>query len=484
MLFTAIHETIRVEGHAEGDALVVRLFLGDRELEVTPPLRGAVLRLLQGAPTADDLRVLQERGVVVPLPDEPVPERLQLRRTVRLSVEPAPQIVRAAGASGPLQFMVAPEELTREGFVPRHWLGPLHKLGEAVREAAVHRPAPSSFAALVDAVFADIPALDAFLHRTPHGLEAVVPLQRDTLQYDLQLHFLADRDPVLARRAFRFSLHLEPAEMGAIGEAVAALQYGVHGLDLKRSLQHQRLAKNLILGLISRRMVAEPAPPTSWENGTHYLGRGCIYEHRSCRLVVDPWFPVGSHRDPVAPQLPKPRLALFTRAPHPSTLFRLERGLPVVVATPRGPAPLADKTAELFRALGFVVTEVPEGGAAVVDGVAVEHHPAGVLYTIDGEHTLVGRDDGGPVPRCDRLFTRPVAPPICSRVAGLFEPFERWLDPVERFGEAAWERAGRPVWWLLDVEPQGRSATRRWLDGQWDRGDHAPAAVAEPGKLA
>ncbi len=483
-MFTALHETLRLEAHAEADVLVLRVFLGDRELDATVPLRQAVLRLIAGAPAEGDLQVLKDRGILMPLPSDPVPEVLQLRRTVRLEPVPVPQVVKVAGADGPITFFVEPENLAREAFVPRHWLGPAQKLLGAVRQLAPQRPDPQTFAALFDAVLADIPALDDAWERQSDRLVARLPLQATTLQYDLHLRFFGDRNPFVARRMHRHNLRLPPEDVPLVGRALSALQEGIHGLQLKEILGNYRPGKQLVLAFISRDMVASPVEPTEWEAGTHYLGHGSVYEHRSTRLWVDPWYPVSSLRDSGPPELPDPQLYLFTTEPQPDALFRMSRTVPVVVANRIGPDALTDRTALLLRTLGFEVTEVSVGETAAVAGVTVEHHEAGVIYQLDGQRTLLGRTEGAEVSPCDRLFTRPDPSLVCEHLDGLLEPFDRWLEPRSHFAAAGWEAAGRPPWWILDEERAGKSKTRALLDGLRSGPTPDGARIAETGPLS
>ncbi len=458
-MITALHDTIRVEAHAEGDELVTRLFFGEREIEARPATQQAVLSLLGRNLDENEVRVLSDAGILAPPPDTPVPERLQLHRNVRLEPEPLREHVRTPGVDGPLLVETRPIDLAIDGWVPRHWLAPLQLLLETTRSVIRHA-SERDFAELFDAMRRDFPAVDDMLELHAGRLHPLLPLQSAQLQYDLLLCFWGDRNPFLSRTRHRFQARVDPTRLEVVGRALAALERGVHGLELKTLLEDDRPGKAMVLGFIGRGMVAEPIAPVEWAVGPHAVGSGSLYEHRSVRLWVDPVYPVGSSRDVEAPRIPVPDVVLFTRSPDPAALFRLPKGIPFVVAVEPGPDALQNRTAALLSAFGCDVHTVAAGESWSHRDLVVEHHGAGVAYRLDGDRTLVARSDGE-APEVDRMISlRPTRDARIGEVLqGVFEPLARWADPVPSVTEATWQAAGRPRWGVLGERDVARSAT-------------------------
>lgn len=482
-MFVALHDTVRIEGHAEGDELVTRIFFGDLELDVSDELRGAVLALLGGGLTQGHVDVLLARGVLAPPPEDPVPEVLQLRRTLRLEAVPVPQRVRLAGADGPLLWEVMPWDLATEGWVPRYRLGPLQKLHEAVRAALPHEPSPAQLVALARAVLADVPSLDEVVEIHDHGLEPLVPVQEATQQYELHLRFFGDRNPVLSRQVPRVLLRIAPDRYATIGRALAALQDGVHGLALKDVLKEDRGGRQMVLGFIGRGMVASPLPAATFARGAHYLGHGSVLVVDDASLWVDPVYAVGSVRDPAPPAVPRPDAVLLTRSPVPDTLFRAPRDVPVFVATGPSAPNLPDRTADLARAFGFDVREIPVGGSAGHGAVRIEHHAAGVLVEAAGRRRLFAHAGDGPTPACDQVLSRPARGRVADGLPGLFLDVRRWTERLVDPGPARARDAGLDHWVVLDDESQGRSRTYAILDDLVHGAVPSGGRVAAPGPL-
>jgi hypothetical protein len=479
----ALHDTVRVEGHAEGDELVTRIFLGDLELDVNDQLRASVLALLGGSLQRGHVDVLLQRGVLAPPPGDPVPEVLQLRRTVRLEVVPVPQRVKLAGADGPLLWEVMPWDLASEGWIPRFRLAPLQKLHEAVRAALPYGPSTPALLSLTKAVLADLPALDEVVEITEDGLVPLVPLQEAGQQYELHLRFFGDRNPALARQVARALLRIAPDRFATIGRGLSALQDGVHGLALKELFSEDRGGKQMVLGFIGRGMVASPVPHATFDRGAHYLGKGSVLVVDDTSLWVDPVYPVSSSRDAGPPAIPRPDALLFTRSPMPDTLFRAPRDIPVYVATGPGPAALPDRTADLARAFGFDVRELPVGAVGGSDGVRIEHHTTGALVTAGGRRRLFAHAGDGVTPPCDQVLARAARGRIGDSVAGLFLEVRRWTDRLVDPGQARAREAGLDHWIVLDDETQGRSRTFSVLDDLVNGPVPEGGRVAAPGPL-
>ncbi|MBS1123315.1 MAG: uncharacterized protein H6Q90_5543 [Deltaproteobacteria bacterium] len=327
-----------------------------------------------------------------------------LPRAGRLTLSPRVGLAAYfATVPGPTGRVTADTSLPISLFVPPDRLGPLQYLAARLNHAwrtmvnaAISRgrlPEPDRTAAILDAICRELvrdhPALGKVVRAVgdPVRLEALVPLQDDTIHYPLD-RFACFQDRELARLTAPPVRTVVPADgppVAAFGQLLGRLATGIDANELRAELG---AAAPALAQLVSALWFASlldgrpPARPLALEPGTvAHLGHATLLANLGGHhVLVDPWLPPASTGDvtpPVAPGELPPLAALFITHHHwdhvhPDTLLKLDKRTPIYVPAQDATRTLSPRTELLLRYLGFTSIHTLRHGEAISFGEAGE----------------------------------------------------------------------------------------------------------------
>ena len=369
-------DKVRLEVGPEGTRMVVRIFLGDRELPATQALIGAISKLAVGDRRLP-FQALMEQGVLVERDRRPESSStLALRPTTQIGVRLQPGDAQIVTAGRTRTVSVLPDNsLPIGGFVPPAVLGPLQHLATELRDGWFHMlraacsrgilPDPDHTRELLLGLIAqrisEDPGLAELIELTPAGVQARKPLQQETFAYPIsQIDLIDDREPTLATDRLRFAI--QPPEIASLGRLLGAYGHGADAPAAREAIADSPRLVALAGGLVGTPMLGAPPRTVTVEPGcVAHLGHATLLANLGGHhVLIDPWFPAASREDSSPPlsiaQLPKLAGVFFTHHHwdhvNLATLLRIDKSTPMYVpAQPE--ALLVPKTAAWLRSLGF-----------------------------------------------------------------------------------------------------------------------------------